>query len=308
MQLTFKNTGSTIAFINWLKGFKDINTTILFEVDLTDKKFVAKCFPDERNIVKYSEIDFETAGYEISELLNTEGESLLTKTGKLTAKYANEFTGDSRIKIGIYEILNKLVEVANTYVDVEHTLTIHFDISKNVKYVQAPTAMEQWQSEEVVFTSKSLSMTVRCSQLTEFFRFLSDNVMLNNICNLKDSVNFSVTPETMSNLARISLLFNNDKQRTNVKLYAKKEDNTYALYAYDESSKSYDYLLGYMVGEDVNEVSWDDIVIFILRENLINATKAFNDTMTFGLSSTDKARIVVTSGKSKVVIASYQNH
>lgn len=302
MQLVLKNTGNITKFITWLKGFKDINPTLLMEIDLTDQKFVAKGFPDSRSIVKYSEISFENAGYEIEQLLDNDGNSLLTAKGALTAKYKTEFTKDNRIKAGIFGILVKVIDVMNMYAEVEHTMSFSFDTSENVKYVQAPNTMQQWQSEKWTLTSKTLSMTINCSQLSEFFRFLTDDLMLNTLCAMVEPMDFNVTPETISNLTRISQLFASDKTRNAIKFYPKKDGETYALYAFDETDKSYDYLLGYTTSNTVTE----DASIAILRENFINATKALSDNMTISFSNSDSSRVIVTSGTSKIVIASYQ--
>ena len=72
MQLVFKNTGSNTKFVNWLKGFKDIVNVLLIEVDIPEQKFVAKSFPESRSIVKYDELSFADAGYEIEALTDSQ--------------------------------------------------------------------------------------------------------------------------------------------------------------------------------------------------------------------------------------------
>lgn len=304
MQLVLKNTGQTSNFITWLKGFKDINPTILVEVDLVDKKFVAKCFPDTRSIVKYSEISFETAGYEIEELLDNDDNSLLTSKKELTSEYANVFTGDNRIKVGIYSVLPKVIYVASMYADdIDHTIVLHFDISNNVKYVSSDKAMKQYQAEKLVFNSKSLTMTINCSVLSEFFRFLSD-ATLQTMLQFPGEISNTITPETISNLNRISLLFNSEKTRSSIKFYTKKEDDgNWALYAFDEVNKTYNYLLGYYT-DDQENISETSIVI--LRENFINATKGITTEMQIKISPSVANRIVVTADDTQIIIAAHQ--
>ena len=313
MQLILKNNGNHANFITWLKGFKDINPTLLLEIDLTTEKFIAKGFPDSRCIVKYSEITFESAGFTIDSLVDDTNEdevkTCLTTKGKLTQKYANEFTGDNRIKAGIYTILNKVIDALHIYTNTEYTLTIPFTSYRNVKYVQAASTMEQWQASKMIMKSKTSEITVNCSQLSEFFRFLSDDLMLNTICAINKPATFSVTPETIANLTNISQLFISDKARNAVKLYVKQEDGLYALYAHDATDKTYNYLLGYCI-DTLNDGETIDLdtEVLILRENLINATKALSDTIDIAISQTDATRVLLTSGTSKIVIASYQNH
>lgn len=305
MQLILKNTGVTIPFITWLKGFKDISSTILIEVDLVENKFISKCFPESRAIVKYSEISFESAGYEVKDILDNDGNSILTNKNTLKAEYKKEFTGDNRIKVGIYNILNKVIDVALMYSDnIEHTLSVDFDLSTNVKYVGADKGVKQYQAEKLIFDSKTLTYNINCSVLSEFFRFLTDDVFA-NISKLGGEISINVTPETISNLNRISQLFMSDKTRAAIKFYTKKTEDTgtWALYAYDETDKSYNYLLGYYA--DDQHVS--DTSIVILRENFINATKAINTDMQIVISATALSRIVITTPDAQIIVASHQN-
>lgn len=304
MQLVLKSTGSNTAFTNWLKGFKDIVNVLLIEVDLDEKKFVAKSFPESRSIVKYDEISFENAGYELESLTNNEGKSLLTAKKALVAGAKGDMTNDNRIKVGLYNVLTKFIDVVTMYAsNVDHTLTIDFDECSNVKYVSSQEAVKQWQGEKLTLKSQSLSMTVKCSTLTEFFVFLKDETFNDVIAVIPDPINFTVTPETINNLNRVSLLFSSDKNRSTVKLYTKQENDKWALYAFDATNKSYDYLLTYV--EDENCVETE---IFVLRENFINATKSLDTDMTLTMSTVDPQRLLISTATSKTVVAAQQNH
>ena len=56
MELKLKSIGSTNGFVTWLKGFKDINGSLLVEIDLESKEFIAKSFPQDKSVVKYAKI------------------------------------------------------------------------------------------------------------------------------------------------------------------------------------------------------------------------------------------------------------
>ena len=303
MQLILKNIGPTTGLVSWLKGFKDINNTILVEVDLLEKKFITKCFTESRNIIKYSELSFENAGYVLDALTDNDNNSLLTKNKELSASYKNTFTGDDRIKIGLYDILTNIIDVAIMYADnVEHTITITFDAANNVKYVGSDKAMQQYQSEKMIFSSKTLTMTINCTVLTEFFRFL-DDTKFNNVCKLGNEMSCVVTPETVSNLSRISQLFKSEKSRSAIKFYTLYEDGAWTLYALDENDGRYNYLLGYYAdGQTVAEASE-----IVLRENFITATKALNTEMQIVMSA-DKMvkRILILTPNCKIVVAAQQ--
>lgn len=305
MQLILKNTGSNNRLDNWLKGFKDVDPSLLLEIDLTEKKFVAKGFPETRVIVKCTELSFEEAGYELSELLNNEGESLLTKTKKLSSKVATEFTGDNRIKVGIYNIVGKLIEVINLYAGAEHTLTVSFDTCKNVKYVKASTTIEQWQAERMTFKSMSLIMNVNCSQLSEFFYFLRDDIFNNVVCNLDTPAEFVTTTETIANLHKISNLFTSDKQTDTIKFYTKMKDDHIALYALDNRENHYDYLVGFL--KDPNAPITSGAEVTVGRENFIKATRGLTGEIGLTVSQVSGSRLLVTAGTTKIIVASMQN-
>lgn len=302
MQLVLKSNGNTSPFVAWLKGFKDINSILLIEVDLVAHKFVAKCFPETRDIVKYSEISFEQAGYELNSLLENDEDILVN--GTLPTNLIPEYENDARIKVGVYKILPKYIDVMNMYSDVDHTMKIRYDVSNNVKYIKATSPKKEWQGELVTLSSKTLSMNVKCSQLTEFFDFLPDSTV-NMICNLDTPVSFMVLPETISNLDKVSQLFVSEKSKANVELYVKKDGDVFALYAYDATEKSYDYLLGYVTDTTISVA--DDVRISIPRENFINAAKSLKENMTITMSQNMPNRILVETPNSKSIISAVLN-
>lgn len=304
MQLVLKSTGADTCLDAWIKGFKDIDSSLLLEIDLTDRKFVAKGFPDTKDVVKYAELTFAEAGYELAELNNNEGESALTKAGQLIQKYRHEFTADNRIKVGVYHIIGKFIDVLGLYSGAEHSITISFDSSRNVKYVQDPNTREQWQAERLTLTSKTLTMNVNCSQLSEFFYFLPDNTYCNVVCNLDTPVTFTTSTATLANLHKISSLFNIDKQVDTIRFYIKQVAGGIALYAYDNRNHSYDYQVGYIADPEA-AVSMETEVV-VGRDNFIKATRALTGEINLTLSQVNKSRMLVTSGSTKIIVASME--
>jgi hypothetical protein len=303
MQLILKSVGANSKFVSWLKGFKDIDNVLLIEVDIHDKKFVAKGFPETRSIVKYDEISFENAGYELESLIDNDEKSMLSVKKTLLAAYKNNFKDDDRIKVGLYNILNKFIDVESMYSSVEHVLSLQFDESNNVKYSGSNESVKQWQGEKLTLQSKSLSMTVKCSTLSDFFVFLKD-ATFTTISTIDTPMHFTVTPETIANLNRVSLLFSSDKQRSNVKLYTKKVDDNWNLYAYDATNKSYDYLLSIEDGSR----EYVETELFILRENFITAAKSLDTDMTLIMSEVDPQKLLIETSTSKTLVAAQQMH
>lgn len=302
MELRFKkiNNQSTSGLVNWLKGFKEIQPSLLLEVDLGEQSFIAKCFPPEKSIVKYSKITFADAGFELTSINDNDGNAITDWANS----YGNKFESAGRIKIGIYEILSKFIDVVSMFSEVDHTMTIKFDICNDVKYIQDPTkkTYTEYQGETIQLKSVSLTMNIKCSVINEFFYKCDDDTFMNVVCFIKESIKFALTSETIANLIKISSVFTVNKSRDTIKFYSKQENDKWALYAYDETNGAYDYLLGYYTEGDMCETS---TVIF--RENFINATKGINGEISITLDTKNSSRMLIDSHASKIVVAAVQN-
>jgi hypothetical protein len=273
----------------------------LLEVDLVEKAFVAKCFPPEKSIVKYSKISFEDAGYELMYINDNDGNEIPDWEN---STYKSAFPSGSRIKVGIYNILSKFIDVFSTFSETQHIMSIKFDVCNNVKYIQdSKNVYTEYQAELITLHSMSLTMNIKCSVLSEYFYKCDDDTFMNIVCYIKEPVIFELSPETISNLIKISSVFTIDKSRDSIKFYSKQtEDGSWALYAYDKSNNAYDYLLGNYIDGNACETS-----TVIYRENFINATKGINDKITITLDTQNSSRILIDAGTSKVVVAAVQN-
>ena len=183
MELKLKSIGSTNGFVTWLKGFKDINGSLLVEIDLESKEFIAKSFPQDKSVVKYAKLSFEDAGYEYSYVHNN---------GEDFDWAQREATNDGRVKLGIYNVLGKFVDVVSMFDGSEHDMVVNFDICNNVLYWGAKKAEKEYQAETTVFHSKALTMTVKNSQISEFFQKCDDETFLTRVCNIGSPSTYEV--------------------------------------------------------------------------------------------------------------------
>ena len=290
MELKLKSIGSTNGFVTWLKGFKDINGSLLVEIDLESKEFIAKSFPQDKSVVKYAKISFEDAGYEYSYVHNNGEDFDWTQ---------REATNDGRVKLGIYNVLGKFIDVVSMFDGSEHDMVVNFDICNNVLYWGAKKAEKEYQAETTVFQSKALTMTVKNSQISEFFQKCDDETFLTRVCNIGSPSTYEVNTAVLGNLSKIASVFAADKSRDLIKFYSKEVDGVLGLYAYDETNGSFDYLLGYYTTGEVGATSTT-----IFKENFLNATKGLTaETLEITLDTAGASRILVDAGEAKVVIA-----
>lgn len=294
MELHLKSVDSTARLVNWLKGFKDIDASLLLEIDLNDNAFIAKSFPSSKAVVKYSSISFEDAGYELSAIKDDDGNDFDWSK--------HEKTASDRIMVGIYTILNKVTDVESMFAETDHDMIIKFSLCKNVLYVQPgvpnPVGVPEYQGEAITLKSKTLKMVITCSKISEFFERCDDDKFINCVCRIASPTVFSVTPETISNLSKISSVFASSKEDA-IKIYTKEDDGQLALYVYDESNGSYDYLIGYYSSGETVPAS-----ILVFKENFLNATKGLNgDELIFTLDTAASSRLLIENNMSKVIIA-----
>lgn len=291
MELILKSVGSTSKFVNWLKGFKDIYHSLLLEIDLDEQAFITKCFPTSKAVVKYSKITFEEAGYEFVKILDNAGVDFDWKD------HNPETSG--RINLGIYQILSKFTDVINLYSETEHDLDIKFDICKNIKYINLQKTVTEYQGEAIILKSLSLKMVNRCTKISEFFERCDDDTFINKVCKIDSPSTFEVSADTIANLIKISSFYSIDKAKDIVKLISRESDGRIALYAYDESNGSYEYLLGYYVEGESAPV---DIIMF--KENFLNAIKGMSgDIMKFTIDTNAATRVLIENSDSKVIVS-----
>ncbi|MBO6273868.1 hypothetical protein J6O48_14015 [bacterium] len=232
MQLIFKNKENTGKFTNWLKSFKEIQKSLLIECDLQNKYFVSKGFTTDHTIVRYSKISFADADLEVINIKDDKNTYTLDEWNK---------TNTERIKIGIFMILPKFIQVIDMFSGTDYTLTVEFNIFKN-------NDTNEYHAQSLNFKSKTLKMKVKDCNISEFEQ-LSDTLFFNNINVIDDSMSFEISTETIKNLISISSVFVSDASRDIISFNTKFDETVdkWAIYAYDQTNESYDYLLGYLI-------------------------------------------------------------
>lgn len=295
MQLQFKNNKNASEFSNWLKGFKDIQNSLLLEIDLIENAFIAKCFPPSKSIVRYSKLSFEDAGFELLYINDNEKNAV----ENWNESYGNKIDGGNRIKVGLYEMLPTFINYINLFNDVSFDMTIDFDLCKQVQYIQDGKPYPEYQVTDIVLKSQLLTIHVAGSKISEFFYRCTDELFFNTVCAVKEPVVFDIAQESINNLIKISSV-TKAASKNSIKLYTKTHDNKVCLYAYDHENSTYDYLLGTLQGND----KCDNTYVIISRDNFINAVKGIDSNLQITLDQTSNAKLLIGYGDAKVVVAS----
>lgn len=231
MELIFKNIEESTAFSNWLKSFNEIQNSLLIEVDLKNQCFVSKGFTSDHTVVKYGKISFKDACLDLTGIKDDDKE--IWDLNQWNEKH------DIRIKVGIFMILPKFIKVIDTFSGTDYKFIIEFGIFKNGNE-------DEYHAKSINFKSKTLTMKVKDCNISEFEQ-VSDDLFFNRINVIEDGMSFEISMDAIKNLISISSVFVTDAKRDIIKFYTKKDEevNKYAIYAYDQTNGSYDYLLGY---------------------------------------------------------------
>ena len=279
MELIFKNINTnTTGFSNWLKSFNEIQSSLLIECDLKEHSFISKGFTVDHTVVKYGKISFDDAGFELLNI--TDNNKNTYSLDEWNKKY------NVRIKIGIFMILPKFIKVIDTFSPTDFKLNIEFDVYKNGNE-------DEFHAKSINFKSKSLKMKVKDCNISEFEQ-VSDNLFFNKINVIKDAMSYEISMDAIKNLMSISSVFLTDIKRDIIKFYTKLDEDTnqWAIYAYDLTNESYDYLLGYLKSGVGSE---NDLPVY--RNNFLTSVnlKGNDENIILSLSPTDKIKLRIES-------------
>lgn len=291
MELVLQNTGTTEGFLNWLTAFKELQQSLLIEVDLKNEKFISKGYTLDKALVKRGEITFEEAGYSVSYVKDSKNKKRTLE--EWNAEY------DMRIQIGIFLTLAKVIEVVDFFSKGNHEMVVKFNVYKD------GGAGDELHAMKIVYRSNRGTMTIPDSNLAEF-ETISDEKwdVINNIDNLQT---FEVTQDTIAAFKKMSGIFSADAKKDMITLYTKKTNDGYALFAMDKSTKSYDFLLGYKKNDETPD---EDTMLTVFRGPFLmglksDKTEENDGSVVFMISSTNRTRIrVINSNRFVTVLAS----
>jgi len=227
--------------------------------------------------VKYSEITFEDAGYTLDNVKLDKGIDL---------------TG-SRVKIGVFMILSKFIDVIKTFSGAEHTMTVMFD--KNVE--KDPV---EYHSQSIVFQSKTLSIKVSTANISEFDE-VTDDMFFNKVFVAADPFTVNVTPDVMKNLLSVSSLLSTSPMQDIMAVYLKEEKGKKMCYVKDDADGTYDYCIGEAIGDGDAK----DVLLKIFRYKFASALNGVSTDAVMSFSSTNPNRLLIVSndGDTKTVIS-----
>ena len=273
MKIVFKSTGDNTGFENWLKSFKEINDSLLIEVDVENKCFITKTYTTEKTIVKYGSLTFEQANYEVES--------------------SDEFNG--RVYVGVFQYLDKFIRVVNSFVKDDHTLTIEFDDNGKGQLV----------ASSITFKSNELQMILPGSIMDEFV-IITDDQFKNNIATIDAPMCFNVSNENVKKLLDYSSIMSSDAKKDVLAFDVVEENGKYVLVASDNNSKSFHFKVGLLdEGTVLDDADISNAYGAIIRNNFILTTKNDTEESKLIISRTGVSnKIRIDSGESFITIIS----
>lgn len=288
MLLKLKLNGSVEPFVTYLKSYARIRESLLLEIDTQKKAFVAKTFTEDHSAIRFASLSFEDANIVI---VSDDGESE---------------RGSARIKVGILIQLKKFIQIVERFgSDVNSEGKSEFEI--NVSYEPALDKNKQLEyvSNQVQFASDVLKMKMngfRNSELT----YLSDEIFINNIFNVADSVSVNIDNAMISNIVKTSEIIKVDPRKDAVVFF--NEGKT--LSVRDTLDKKVEPNFVYKIGELDVEPNYS-IEVPVSREKFIKMLDKGSDVYRIiigrytvnGSNSVDRVLFDSTTSETKIIIA-----
>lgn len=275
MKVIFEKQNSTKEFIDWLTAFKEIDDSLLIEVDLNKQSFIAKVTTEDQALVRYSQLPFEKAGF-------TNPNNFLDEDEK---EVGLDTIGTERIKVGVFLTLEQLIKIAKTFETVDYKLIIEFDENLSNK------GKSEWHAQSISFESYTLNMSMACSNVSEFVE-ITDDVFFNRIYKLENTpCHARVTLDNVKMLLNVAAIQSVNGNKDVMTFYVTYDETAqkYALRVKDGlRAKSYDQLIGF-VDEDKVE---GDISLSAFRQKFIMATKGLNSNLIFSVAE-ESSRIFI---------------
>lgn len=170
MQIEF-DVNNIKAFSAWLKRFATIDKSLLLEVDLTSKEFLAKTYNESHSVVKFSRIGFEAIGFEL-------------KTKK---------TPEARLKVGLYDVHN-IIKTFQQFPE-----KFQFIIKYEVMEEDAGTS---YVGKQVLIKTDSLKVGFECTSIS-IFRYITDQVF-SGICAVDSQLSFDLKADDFNKIISLS--------------------------------------------------------------------------------------------------------
>lgn len=282
MDIIFETNGSTAPFKQWLEAFKEIDESLLIEIDLADDMFVAKSFTPDRTIVKYGKITFEQCNMSVINMLDDEGHII-----SVSEWLANN---SGRVYVGFLHTLGNFIKAVSLYSTEDvHKIIVRFSTVEGGLF----------QANKVEFKSIKLSMVSPCFKLSEFnMKMANDDVFFNNVAAIQNPISFKVKSSDNSCLIRASEINTKDPKKEIVNFEVNDNEGQLALYARDVTSSTYNQCMSTEVvagGEESNISAQSPVT----RANYIIAIKGDNSeasVITLSKDSVQNGRMKIETG------------
>lgn len=284
MDLIFETKGSTGALKQWLQSFKEINDTLLVEVDLEDDLFIAKSFTDDKTIVKYGKISFELCNLTVLSVNTDDGRQLSV------SEWINEHPSQ-RIYIGFLNNLDSVIKQFDFFSSEDvYKIIVRFE------EVAVDGVGKLYCATKLEFKSRSVNMLAPVYSISEFtLNLLDDNKFFNGVAAIPNPLTFELGPNVNTSLIRASEIHSKDAKKDIIKFIISDETDGWCLRAQDHTNNLYDFRMSGHIVEGSSEPA--AAISPITRANYIIANKGDKSENSFITISTDST---VQNGRMKI--------
>lgn len=238
--------GSINPFVSYLKTFAKVRSSLLLEIDTSQKAFVSKVFSEDRASVLYSAISFEDCNMTV---LSNDSEK--------------ELAGN-RIKAGILIQLPKFIKIVERLgADLDKDGNSDFKVNIEYDKLLNSDGTVDYIVTSITFASALLKMKMDGFRISEL-KYLSDETFNNVVFNVQDQYSFDLSPETIATIIKTSDIVKIDPRKDTLVFFVDGKD----VFVKDLVSEGKQPNFVYQIGT-LDEVPDYEIRIPIFREKFI---------------------------------------
>ena len=280
--------GSINPFVSYLKTFAKVRSSLLLEIDTSQKAFVSKVFSEDRASVLYSAISFEDCNMTV---LSNDSEK--------------ELAGN-RIKAGILIQLPKFIKIVERLgADLDKDGNSDFKVNIEYDKLLNSDGTVDYIVTSITFASALLKMKMDGFRISEL-KYLSDETFNNVVFNVQDQYSFDLSPETIATIIKTSDIVKIDPRKDTLVFFVDGKDVFVKDLVPEGKQPNFVYQIG-----TLDEVPDYEIRIPIFREKFIQmmdkSTETFRVIMgrrkTNGSYIVDRILFDSEDSQTKVVIS-----
>lgn len=227
---------NTKAIIDWLNQFVAIDSSLVIEMDIFNKLFVAKSSTTDRSFACYSTLPFEDATIEFD----------------MSSDFDFLNSDNKRLKLGILLSLDKFINILGPFSKSNVQLTVDV-VPKQIKE-PADNDMTYYSVGRLTLKNDELQMVYNFAE-DQHFIFITDKFFFNSMYKLADPIQVEIPNSSIKESLSINDIYNNNAKKDRVEFsFESDEDDSKYISRITTSDAEGNYKMDLITLEDTERI------------------------------------------------------